>query len=311
MAKRRSKIVYAPKSRRRSSGTDRSQSASSYEQDTKETSRRNKRPGANNEAAEAAASNLSSNVENSQQYSNSKVQCETEDTHSEQKVVELKRTYPKRNKTVKADEAPQRIRDMTVTKKAYSKWKPLSSSTKKYTKQVLESTILSIINSVGKESKKNDLQVHLKQLSDRIIKRLDHVKGPTQKGDYSKMEAESHELEDAVISFNRQIEALEKELEEQTRLFEQDEQMLESFINQEQDLQQLHPLLQKQPANEVNLPSFSSAAIPHEMSSIFEIPTSLERSGERLAQSLARLSDRAQQVGFTNWLESLTDRTNS
>ena len=76
MAKRRSKIVYAPKSRRRSSGTDRSQSASSYEQDTKETSRRNKRPGANNEAAEAAASNLSSNVENSQQYSNSKVQCQ-------------------------------------------------------------------------------------------------------------------------------------------------------------------------------------------------------------------------------------------
>ena len=66
----------------------------------------------------------------------------TEDTSSEQKVVEKKRTYPKRNKTVKADEAPERIRDMTVTKKAYAKWKPLSSSTKKYTKQVLESTIL-------------------------------------------------------------------------------------------------------------------------------------------------------------------------
>ncbi|CAH3160316.1 unnamed protein product [Porites lobata] len=332
MAKRRSKIVYALKSRRRSSGTDRSQSASSYEQDTKETSRRNKRSGAKNEAAEASSSNLSSNVENSQQHSkwnkrsgsatdkgssphkpSTSKQAEggTEDTRSDQKVVEKKRTYPKRNKTVKADEAPERIRDMTVTKKAYAKWKPLSSSTKKYTKQVLESTILSVINSVGKESKKSDLQVHLKQLSDRIIKRLDHVKGPTQKGDYCKMEAESHELEDAVISFNRQTEALEKELEEQTRLFEQDEQMLESFSNQEQDLQQLHPLLQKQPANALNLPSLSSAAVPHEMSSIFEIPTSLESSGERLAQSLARLSDRAQQVGFTTWLESLSDRTNS
>ena len=74
MAKRRSKIVYAPKSRRKSSGTDRSQSASSYEQDTKETSRRNKRSGANNEAAEDASLNLSSNVENSQQHS--KVQCQ-------------------------------------------------------------------------------------------------------------------------------------------------------------------------------------------------------------------------------------------
>ncbi|KAM7451885.1 hypothetical protein ABFA07_000503 [Porites harrisoni] len=332
MAKRRSKIVYAPKSRRRSSGTDRSQSASSYEKDTKETTRRNKRSGANNEAAEASSSNLSSNVENSQQHSKRKkrsgsatdkgssphkpstskqAEGRTEDTCSEQKVIEKKRTYPKRNKIVKADEAPERIRDMTVTKKAYAKWKPLSTSTKKYTKQVLESTILNVINSVGKESKKSDLQVHLKQLSDRIIKRLDHVKGPTQKGDYCKMEAESHELEDAVISFNRQTEALEKELEEQTRLFEQDEQMLESFSNQEQDLQQLHALLQKQPANALNLPSLSSAAVPHEMSSIFEIPTSLESSGERLAQSLARLSDRAQQVGFTNWLESLSDRTNS
>ena len=74
MAKRRSKIVYAPKSRRRGSGTDRSQSASSYEQDTKETSRRNKRSGAKNEAAEAPSSNLSSNVENSQQHA--KVQCQ-------------------------------------------------------------------------------------------------------------------------------------------------------------------------------------------------------------------------------------------
>ena len=73
MAKRRSKIVYAPKSRRKSSGTDRSQSASSYEKDKKDTTRRNKRPGANNEAAEAP-SNLSSNVENSQQHA--KVQCQ-------------------------------------------------------------------------------------------------------------------------------------------------------------------------------------------------------------------------------------------
>lgn len=73
MAKRRSKIVYAPKSRRKSSGTDRSQSASSYEKDTKETTRRNKQSGANNEAAEAPSSNLSSNVE-SQQHS--KVQCQ-------------------------------------------------------------------------------------------------------------------------------------------------------------------------------------------------------------------------------------------
>ena len=35
----------------------------------------------------------------------------------------------------------QRIKDMNVTKKAYTKWKPLSSPTKDYVKQIAESTV--------------------------------------------------------------------------------------------------------------------------------------------------------------------------
>lgn len=56
-----------------------------------------------------------------------------------QRAVTMKRVYKRRNQ---AEAAPERIRDMTVTKKTYAKWKPLSLSTKKYTKQVLESAIL-------------------------------------------------------------------------------------------------------------------------------------------------------------------------
>ena len=58
------------------------------------------------------------------------------------KTVAKKRVYKRRIQPKGADAAPERIRDMTVTKKTYAKWKPLSSSTKKYTKQVLESAIL-------------------------------------------------------------------------------------------------------------------------------------------------------------------------
>lgn len=315
MAKRRSRIAYAPRSRRKRSGTDKNQSASFNEKEIKESTRKNK------QGTHESASTCTS-VESSQQQHRKRKKARDSSTKekssphkrssSEQTEDTKKRIYQKRKQTVKADAAPERIRDMTVTKKTYAKWKPLSLSTKKYTKQVLESTMLSVLNSVGKESKKGNIQVHLKQLSERIIKRLDNIKGPTQKGDYSKMEAESNDLEDAVISCNRQIEALEKELEEQTKLFEQDEQMLNSCSDQVQELQQqkqpLHPLLQIQPANTLNLPSLSSET--HKMSSVCELPTSLEGNGRRLAQSLAKLSDQAEKLGFTNWLETLADRAN-
>ncbi|KAJ7373794.1 hypothetical protein OS493_009116 [Desmophyllum pertusum] len=209
MAKRRSRITYAPKSQPKSSGSERNQSASSnaHEISTKEkATRRNKR------------TNVSSTTSQEQEPI-AKRKKAGGDSSTEAQSSPHKPSKSKRIAGWEGRWNPERIRDMTVTRKTYAKWKPLSLSTKKYTKQAIENTVLSVLNSVHKESKKNDVQVHLKQLSERIVKRLDGIKGPAHKGDYSKMEAESHELEDAVITCNGQVEALEKELEEQRRFF--------------------------------------------------------------------------------------------
>jgi len=320
--RRRNRVAYVPNSRRKSSASrsDANDSSSSNVQKTEEKQKRNKR-----RANDSVSTSLKSGHQqpkrkkgsgsSTEEKSSPRKPSTSERTEGEseitdkQRAVTMKRVYKRRNQ---AEAAPERIRDMTVTKKTYAKWKPLSLSTKKYTKRVLESAILSVLNSVGKESKKNSLQVHLKQLSERIVKRLDSIKGPTHKGDYSKMEAESRELEDTVISCHGQIGALEIELEEQTRLFEEDENMFNRYTSQEQELQQqkqLHPLLQAEPANTLNLPSLSNETCS--MATVCEIPASLEDTGRRLAQSLAKITDQAEQLGFTNWLETVNDRTNA
>lgn len=69
------------------------------------------------------------------------VTAASEGTHK-QSTVTKKRVYQRRKPAKQADATPEHIRDITVTKKTYARWKPLSSLTKKYTKQVLESTVL-------------------------------------------------------------------------------------------------------------------------------------------------------------------------
>ncbi|KAL9980909.1 hypothetical protein ACROYT_G009551 [Oculina patagonica] len=327
MAKRRSRITYAPKSRRKSTGSDRNQSASSNAQEIslkeKATGRKRKDVSLSTsqeqdprKKGKKSGSGSSTEAQSSpnKTLKSKRTEAKSEDSpHGKERAVIKKRVFQRKTQVRKEDGIPERIRDMTVTRKTYARWKPLSLSTKKYTKQTIENTVLSVLNSVHKESKKNDVQVHLKQLSERIVKRLDNIKGPTHKGDYSKMEAESHELEDALISCNGQVEALEKELEEQRRLFEQDEQMVNSYSDQgqlEQEQTQLHPLLQTEPVNALNLPSLSQ----HEgdnMSTVYEIPAGLEVNGRRLAQSLAKISDQTEKLGFTNWLEAVSQTTHT
>lgn len=50
--------------------------------------------------------------------------------------------FHERGKALRDDGTPQRIQDITVTKRTYARWKPLCMSTKIYTKQVLENLIL-------------------------------------------------------------------------------------------------------------------------------------------------------------------------
>jgi len=53
-----------------------------------------------------------------------------------------KRVFQRKNQAGKKGGIPERIRDLTITRKTYAKWKPLSLSTKKYTKQMIDNTVL-------------------------------------------------------------------------------------------------------------------------------------------------------------------------
>lgn len=62
--------------------------------------------------------------------------------HGKQREVVKKRVFQRKNQARKEVGIPERIRDMTITRKTYAKWKPLSLSTKKYTKQMIDNTVL-------------------------------------------------------------------------------------------------------------------------------------------------------------------------
>ena len=62
--------------------------------------------------------------------------------HGKQREVVKKRVFQRKNQAGKEVGIPERIRDMTITRKTYAKWKPLSLSTKKYTKQMIDNTVL-------------------------------------------------------------------------------------------------------------------------------------------------------------------------
>ena len=66
--------------------------------------------------------------------------------HGKQREVVKKRVFQHKNQPRKEVRIPERIRDMTVTRKTYAKWKPLSLSTRKYTKEVVDNTVLYVMS---------------------------------------------------------------------------------------------------------------------------------------------------------------------
>lgn len=257
-----SRIVYKPKVRRKTSdASTASENVSSNEQEAKELPRRNKRRSsgtlmaANKQQPKKKKENWSSSEENSVQKASTSGQGK-----EKQKTTPKKGVTQRKKRVEETNKMPKHIKDITIGRKTYAKWRLLNPVTKAFTEQALESAMLNVLNSVGREFKKKEVQVHLKKLSERISSRLDNLKGPPHKEDYRTMEAENRELENAVISCNEQIEVLEKELEEQTRLLEEDTRLLSNYSDQEIQLQwqkELHPLLQKEPVNALKLPCLS------------------------------------------------------
>lgn len=257
-----SRTVYKPKvSRKTSDACTASENVSSNEQEAKELPRRNKRHSsgtlmaANKQQPKKKKENWSSSEENSVQKASTSGQGK-----EKQKTTPKKGVTQRKKRMEETNKMPKHIKDITVGRKTYAKWRLLNPVTKAFTEQALESAMLNVFNSVGREFKKKEVQVHLKKLSERISSRLDNLKGPLHKEDYRTMEAENRELENAVISCNEQIEVLEKELEGQTRLLEEDTRLLTNYSDQEIQLQwqkELHPLLQKEPVNALKLPCLS------------------------------------------------------
>jgi len=256
-------ILYKPKVRRKTSAASStaSENVSSNEQEAKELPRRNKRRSigtlmaANKQQPKKKKENWSSSEENTVQKASTSGQGK-----EKQKTTPKKGVTQRKKRVEETNKMPKHIKDITVGRKTYAKWRLLNPVTKAFTEQALESAMLNVLNSVGREFKKKEVQAHLKKLSERISSRLDNLKGPPHKEDYRTMEAENHELENAVISCNEQIEVLEKELEEQTRLLEEDTHLLTHYSDQEIQLQwqkELHPLLQKEPVNALKLPCLS------------------------------------------------------
>ena len=65
-----------------------------------------------------------------------------ESPYGKQREIVKKKVFQHKNQARKEVGIPERIRDMTITRKTYAKWKPLSLSTKKYTKQMIDNTVL-------------------------------------------------------------------------------------------------------------------------------------------------------------------------
>lgn len=303
MAKRRSRITYAPKSRRRSRASDSSQSA--VESNVPRIKETDVLPSTSQEKSEIR----SANEEHLSPCRNLKSKRTEGKSGRTPKSKQRTNLFHERGKALRDDGTPQRIQDITVTKRTYARWKPLCMSTKTYTKQVLENLILSVLNDFPDSRKKREIQFHFQKISERIAIRLDNIKGPTQRGDYTKMETESHELEDALISCTNQVNALEKELNDQTRLLEQDEEKVKSFRDKknQQNQPQLHPLLQVEAQNSLNLPSLSNEEC--NLSTVFQVSSTLQGNGQRLAQALTKLSDQTEKLGFRNWLEAVSETT--
>lgn len=301
---KKSRIVYKPKVYRRktSAASTASENVSSNEQDAKELPRRNKRRSsgtlmaANKQQLKKKKENLSSSEENSLQKASTSGQGK-----GKQKTTPKKGVTQRKKRVEEANKTPKHIKDITIGRKTYAKWRLLNPVTKMFTEQALESAMLNVLNSVGRESKKKvEVQVHLKKLTERISSRLDILKGPPHKEDYRTMEAENRELENAVISCNGQIEVLEKELEEQNRLLEEDTCLLNNYSEQQIQLQwhkELHPLLQKEPVNALKLPSLSDET--SKMLFTSQITTSSEKDNKDIV-SLVFGEDKRNKLATAN-----------
>ncbi|XP_046846219.1 uncharacterized protein LOC124439954 isoform X2 [Xenia sp. Carnegie-2017] len=151
-----------------------------------------------------------------------------------------------------------RIRDVNVTKKSFQKWKPLSARTINFVEDAISSVILNVVAeaNIKDEEESEHCLIILKQ---RVVERLQCLKAPYTKEDYKKMEAENKQAKNAYHKKDREVNTLEKKIEDEQRDLDKQKALVAKLnaklegLKEVFDTVEVHPLLE-QTENSLQLP---------------------------------------------------------
>ncbi|CAB4023838.1 Hypothetical predicted protein [Paramuricea clavata] len=124
-----------------------------------------------------------------------------------------------RSKSRKSSGIPvalDRIRDLKVTKKSFEKWKPMSKVTIAFVEDILKSVVLNV-SAEANMANDEEGERCLATLKSKVMEKLPHLKSPYTKGDYRKMESENKLAEDVYLEKSREVNLLDKKIEEEQR----------------------------------------------------------------------------------------------
>ncbi|XP_028408762.1 uncharacterized protein LOC114531325 isoform X2 [Dendronephthya gigantea] len=224
------------------------------------------------------------------------------------------RVRPKSRKSSGIHTALDRIRDLKVTKKSFEKWKPLSKVTIAFVEDIMKSVTLSVIAEANLETDEGAGKC-LATLKRRVMERIPTLKAPHTKGDYRKMESENRLSEDAYLEKSRELNILNKRIEEEQKLLDKQTAMVGDFTKQlekfEHELEILerdkaHPLI-RQSKDVLNLPMLPDDFFNED--EIFEQSLDEFKSVEErhLCETLLDLRQNNKDADVGKWIEKLTD----
>ncbi|XP_028392013.1 uncharacterized protein LOC114516673 [Dendronephthya gigantea] len=224
------------------------------------------------------------------------------------------RGRPKSRKSSGIHTALDRIRDLKVTKKSFEKWKPLSKVTIAFVEDIMKSVTLSVIAEANLETDEGAGKC-LATLKRRVMERIPTLKAPHTKGDYRKMESENRLSEDAYLEKSRELNILNKKIEEEQKLLDKQTAMVGDLTKQlekfEHELEILerdkaHPLI-RQSKDVLNLPMLPDDFFIED--EIFEQSLDEFKSPEErhLCETLLDLRQNNKDADVGKWMEKLTD----
>lgn len=193
----------------------------------------------------------------------------------EEEDASNKRKKSKAASSAAASAATRRVvRSRRITPFTRKKWKPLADSTRTFVDRILESAMAIALNGVKQGAYRTETHELMVKAKGKIERRLDKCVAPKAnlRLTYGRLADNNKEMEEQLLSCQRQIVALEKELAEQTARQAEDLGQLEeyeknlaaheSFNKKQQTI--LHPLLRKSGKAPGARPAKEDAQVPKE-----------------------------------------------